>query len=653
MDDFIKRKFIDYVKTLSVYVKEGRKFNQFLDEIDVYFDIDEKEDVHKWTKRTFLKNLDLVSKILEKNLYGKTKERSFLIVKELYGLTELEYEILLFTYILDIYNDLSKYFFESLENFRWTFALYYLNCTFADFLEADTSLIQKGIKHKVIYKYHNDQLLNNTLFDILKTNDYSKKRIKTKLLGVPLKPTLKLKDYPHISTEAGIVKNILINAIKTKAKGVNIMLYGGVGTGKTEFAKLIAKECGLYIYAVKTEKNDEEATRIDKLSDLASKQGLLSLSGNNCILFDEAEDAMNRGFSFFSIRSASKGHLNRLLEETQVPVIWTTNNIEDVDPAFLRRMTYSIEFKKLTETQRLNIWKQVVRKNKFKIDSQKLIDLNKNYDVPASIIANAVNTTKMISGSQDDFETFIKTSATLVNKKRTQKKSKEFEADKYSNELVNADLDVMKLVENIKNTGNLNFSLCLYGEPGTGKSHYAKYLANELGLKVVFKRASDLKSKWVGETEQNIAKAFQEAKDEGAMLIFDEADSFLQNRQNANASWEVSQVNEMLTWMEAHEYPFVCTTNLMSSLDEASLRRFTFKIKFDFLTPEQVNKGIEHFFGIKNANCNIKGLTAGDFATVKKKAEFLGVNDLKSLCSMLNDEAKIKQSETLKNSIGF
>ena len=79
MDDFIKRKFIDYVKTLSAYVKEGRKFNQFLDEIDVYFDIDEKEDVHKWTKRTFLKNLDLVSKILEKNLCGKTKERSFLI----------------------------------------------------------------------------------------------------------------------------------------------------------------------------------------------------------------------------------------------------------------------------------------------------------------------------------------------------------------------------------------------------------------------------------------------------------------------------------------------------------------------------------------------------------------------------------------------
>ena len=74
--------------------------------------------------------------------------------------------------------------------------------------------------------------------------------------------------------------------------------------------------------------------------------------------------------------------------------------------------------------------------------------------------------------------------------------------------------------------------------------------------------------------------------------------SFLQNRNNAQRSWEISQVNEMLTRMESHEYPFVCTTNLLDSLDEASLRRFTFKIKFDFMTTEQVNSAIEHFFGI-------------------------------------------------------
>jgi MoxR-like ATPase len=109
----------------------------------------------------------------------------------------------------------------------------------------------------------------------------------------------------------------------------------------------------------------------------------------------------------------------------------------------------------------------------------------------------------------------------------------------------------------------------------------------------------------------------------------------------------------MLTWMESHEYPFVCTTNLLGTLDEASLRRFTFKINFDFLSTEQVNQAIEHFFNIKNANVNIKGLTTGDFATVKKKIDFLGISELNEIVKMLQDEVKVKKSEELKNSIGF
>ena len=218
---------------------------------------------------------------------------------------------------------------------------------------------------------------------------------------------------------------------------------------------------------------------------------------------------------------------------------------------------------------------------------------------------------------------------------------------------MNTDLDTKKLTQQIKNCKKINFSLCLYGEPGTGKSLYARYLAKELGIEVVFKRASDLISPYVGETEQNIARAFSEAKSKKAMLIFDEADTFLQNRNNAVRSWEVAQVNEMLTWMESHEYPFVCTTNLLETLDEASLRRFTFKIKFDFLTKEQVNEAIKHFFNIENTNVNINGLTAGDFATVKKKADFLNISDIDEITNMLYDEVKLKHSKELKSRIGF
>ena len=79
---------------------------------------------------------------------------------------------------------------------------------------------------------------------------------------------------------------------------------------------------------------------------------------------------------------------------------------------------------------------------------------------------------------------------------------------------------------------------------------------------------------------QNIAKAFSEAEQKGAILVLDEVDSFLQDRSGAYHSWEVTQVNEMLTQMESFQGIFIATTNFMTNLDKASIRRFDMKIEF-------------------------------------------------------------------------
>src|SRR5690606_15416617 len=110
---------------------------------------------------------------------------------------------------------------------------------------------------------------------------------------------------------------------------------------------------------------------------------------------------------------------------------------------------------------------------------------------------------------------------------------------------------------------------CLSGPAGTGKSAFARHLAEEMSLPVVQQRASDLISPYVGETEARIAAAFARARQEEAFLIFDEADSFLSTREMAQRSWEVKKVNEMLTWMESHPQPFACTTNMADRLDPA------------------------------------------------------------------------------------
>ena len=80
---------------------------------------------------------------------------------------------------------------------------------------------------------------------------------------------------------------------------------------------------------------------------------------------------------------------------------------------------------------------------------------------------------------------------------------------------------------------------------------------------------------------------FAAARQQNAVLVLDEADSFLSDRRGARQSWEVTQVNELLTQMEAFDGIFICTTNLMEKLDPASLRRFAFKVRFDPMTPDQ------------------------------------------------------------------
>ena len=171
------------------------------------------------------------------------------------------------------------------------------------------------------------------------------------------------------------------------------------------------------------------------------------------------------------------------------------------------------------------------------------------------------------------------------------------------------------------------------------------HLAMLMGMPVVQKRASDLISKWLGQSETNIARAFAEARSQGAFLIFDEADSLLGDRTGAEGSWEISQVNEMLTWMESHELPFACTTNLVERLDAASLRRFTFKISFGFLDRRQVGKAFAEFFHLPPPPqiADLGCLTPGDFAVVRRKAAILGfLDDPKALADALVKEAMVK-----------
>jgi SpoVK/Ycf46/Vps4 family AAA+-type ATPase len=121
------------------------------------------------------------------------------------------------------------------------------------------------------------------------------------------------------------------------------------------------------------------------------------------------------------------------------------------------------------------------------------------------------------------------------------------------------------------------------GPPGTGKTMVAGLLANELDLDLYQIDASRMVSKWIGETEKNLARLFDAAAAGHAILLFDEADSLFAKRTEVKSStdrYANLEVNYLLQRMEAFEGITVLTTNLESSIDEAFRRRLSFRVRF-------------------------------------------------------------------------
>ena len=141
---------------------------------------------------------------------------------------------------------------------------------------------------------------------------------------------------------------------------------------------------------------------------------------------------------------------------------------------------------------------------------------------------------------------------------------------------------------------------------------------------------SDLLSCWVGETEKNIKRAFEAAESDNAILFLDEIDGIVQDRSGAQRSWEVTQVNELLHRMENFKGVMVAATNFMDNLDAAIMRRFTFKLQFDYLDAEGKREFFERMFKSHLVEeeamrlAAIPNLAPGDFCTVRQSLYYLG-----------------------------
>ena len=449
-------------------------------------------------------------------------------------------------------------------------------------------------------------------------------------------PELELADYGHIQEDVAKLQKLLAYALQHRTPGLNVLIYGAPGTGKTQLARVLAKALGVPLYEAR-QGEEYMLERASRLRNLMLCQALLKRQPRALALFDEVEDAFPQevvlGLPLVHSPKRRAWH-HQLLESNPAPVIWIANTVSHLDPALLRRFAVVVEVGEPPRATRLRMLAKAL--GEHTVSPQWLDRAADDPRLTPADIARASLVAKALAGDHLPVEHALDWALRghqALRHRNDRSSSCRLDRTSYDLQFVNADKDLVAVVQRL--AVRPRATMCLSGPPGTGKTAFCAHLANVLGVPLIHAKASDLLDKYVGETEKRIARLFRTAKDQGAVLLLDEADGLLRDRRSAVRSWELTQVNEILCQMEAFDGVFVCATNLPGELDAATLRRFHLKIAFKPLRDEQLVPAFRRVLeASRGAPCEIEpaalqilasqtGVCLGDLHAARRHCEIV------------------------------
>lgn len=608
--------------------------------------------------------------------------KNLALLQECFGLSEIETNIL---YIIGLFDKMNRYYDDKLDYLEFCLLL-------ASVLQTSPTKIQKLLmadmplrKFDFIDDRHRSGEFELESFtERLMQEPFSKQEMMKRIARIYPKSTLERADFSYMKSDLDMLLNYCKNA-----KNPSVFLYGKPGVGKNEIAALIAKELNRELWEIHNI-DTQGIMREDRLEQFIRAQAMLK-ADKSVILLDECEEFFPSLSPKYNEDKPSKNTLNKMLESVKIPSIFLSNSA-NIDPAFLRRFDIVLEIHAPPKEKKQAMIEKALKSQRIQLDSMiisqicesslsqgvllqackvaktlakhKLYSLKNCEKTPKSTAANSrIITQSLIQVLNEHLK--LQGQPTIATKAP--------QALPYNMSLIHASVDMKALCERIKSVcgakdANVDSSssgqdstqgvrILAYGMAGSGKSEFAKALAKELDKPIILKKASDLLSMWVGGSEKNIAKAFREAEQRGAILVLDEVDSFLQDRSGASRSWEVSQVNEMLTQMESFAGIFIATTNFMDNLDRASIRRFDMKIEFKPLDFARLQKAfglyakhlgigdyaafLESTFGKRELE-KLENICFGDFALIAREAAFAPLESAEQLLEKLQEEARIK-----------
>ena len=510
-------------------------------------------------------------------------------------------------------------------------------------------------------------------FDLINMIDFANQTFATQMAGARIAvrdvvrayvreagaPELGREDFASVEQFFDTTTSYLRAALADGRCGVNVLVYGAPGTGKSQFARAVAAELGVELLEItQMSQSGGPISPVRRARNYRMAQAFFG-AAKNVLLFDECEEILNYNLapdvSDDDYAPPRKSWINHALETNVLPTIWIANSVGGFDEAYLRRFDICFEMPMPGEVKR----RQLIDANFTRpLGNATRNIIARHRAVSPAMLAKAAAVVGAVC-NEDEPDKRDQLAVELLGQQLRAQGYKPLTngtpiglaGGDFDPGFLNCEVDLAQLQSGLAQSRQGR--LCLYGPPGTGKTAFGRWVAASLDLPHLVLRPSDLMAPHLGETEQRIAAAFEDATRTGAVLQFDEVDSYLQSRREARHNWEASQVNEMLTQMERFEGIFIASTNLVDRIDEAAHRRFDMVLRFGYLKPAAsralfarlcevlaVEPQLERVGGAVDALAN---LTPGDFQQVLRRSSLVRPVDALAVLEALRAATRDKK----------
>ena len=524
----------------------------------------------------------------------------------------------------------------------------------------------KFVKYDIISLVNGDSRIPTIAMeteDLLEKPDLEDEEIKKEMIGPPTSSDLTYEDFAYLGSDLDFAIDLLRNAAQNGVEGINILLDGPTGGGKTELAKVIIAEAGLTGFSVgeseelgsqmasKTISSDGMGmgeTHIEgdfrqesakRFSELLRAQTILADDEDSALLLDEIEDLLLKGTDTSkSADTGSKIAINTFMLRNKRPIVFCGNNPEKFDPSVRNRFTFSIFVDYPPIAVRKKIWEKQLQLQEMKLEDNEVTRLARAYDASPRQITYAIKAAHTADWGVKGIERALPASARITTGLKTNIEDFSAVSGLYTPALSNISGAARsmpdKLVERAK--AETPFSLLVYGPEGSGLKSITRYLSEGMARNPMEETMLDLRNPTQQQTPADrVAEAFIKAANSGRFLIINDIEHLSFN-PNSRSGWAHEELPQFFaTVARRHPLPFAVTSSRKDLGDELPgymKAVFSDELKLGRLQPEQIEEAFKAFFGRQMADdidpSQYGPLVVGDFANVKRFIARIGPDNV-------------------------